>query len=732
MDQNCKNGSAKIVLYCPQFDCRSSGAPAGEERRPAPALRKVEEWIPHLSRPVRLLAPRTLSEAAEQVRNETKNAAYFLELPPHRPGAVVLKRKGMRRYEVQITGVRSPVGQPQLEQNVLSRAAQLINAYSAISRQHCVGTSFVSYGLTCDGEAPEILPDRCRFTAEIYGETLSQLNGLCDAFCAAVGDDRIYGTEGKAELILDLPPFVPQERDFALFDLLRTVTKGAVPAGEFSRVPDVTGIAAANGAACLGGLTDPETVKRLIEVLPDEGLTASPLRFAAPLTDRCLLQRDQPIRLWGDALPNAELTVTLGDETVRTRSDASGAWQAEFSPRPASLIPVTASVSDGVREQFIEDILIGDLWILGGQSNMEHSLCHNPQVTALSYADRKAASPDLPVRTLTQRRIDSLEDPQSMQTPQKRFRNPVRSQWRKPGEAELEEVSTIGWYFADKVCRALDRTVPVGILSVCAGSSALLHLMPQPQASREDFMRNANVENLSVPPAGIYNTMTAPVLGLRAKGMLFYQGESDQVRWEDYDRLSAEFAARARADFGEDLYFFYAQISSHCVWDRINEIREKQTAALNRIPGSALVVTRDRGWKPGDMERAHPNYKKDVGLRFADLALALVYGKADPDYSMAPVPADVSFGRDGATVRFAHVGDGLRSAGETVCGFEICRNGAWAPAQAQITGKDTVFVPGADAEGVRFAHFNLADTDAADLCSSTGYQAAAFEEKRTN
>ncbi len=623
------------------------------------------------------------------------------------PGTVIAARNGEETVRITVTerADQTPLMPP--GQAALCHAAHILAELAPAKRNACIGLAF-------SFSAPRQEGQTVTFTCRITGEDEPQIQHGKEIL-KSLAEDGIYGTETTLSVLKKTPPYLLPA---PFFEGLRRACRALgepIPQPIHTKTPlSFTPETPLLECPVYPGDRTETLVARVKAWIPQIPAKQT-LFFAAPLTDRCLLQRETPFAIFGSATPGKTVTVTVKDCTALAVADKNGHWQASFPPQPPSEIPCEIIAEDGEEQIFIAEVLFGDVWLLGGQSNMEHSLAHNPQVNRLNRQARHETR--APLRMLVQRLSDAFKDPEKQKTPQRDFCDPVRSAWRTPTEANLAEVSTVGWYFAEELQKQL--RIPVGIISLCAGSSCLAQLASPRISTTEPFMRNANSENRSVPPSGIYNTMTAPLLGLKAKGMLFYQGESDQPRFDIYGDLMETFVADVREDFGQALHFSFVQLSSHPIWDRVPEIRAQQYKAL-KIPDTTLTVARDLGWRPGDMETPHPNYKGEIGLRMAKQILFAVYGKGDAS-ALPPLPQSPIFCKNQVTIPFNHP---LAGAGT---GFEILQDNQWTETLPLIDGNTVTLTGDREISGVRFAFRRQAGPEFADLKSVFGYQAPTFE-----
>jgi len=455
---------------------------------------------------------------------------------------------------------------------------------------------------------------------------------------------------------------------------------------------------------------------------------------AEAFSDNMVLQRDEPIRVWGEGEKEGQkVIVSLGDVVVSTEVNELGNWFLSIPPQAVNCKPQQLKISNMAETKIINDVLIGDVWVISGQSNADTIFIGNAQIRALYNDFLEDALESDNIRLLEQWRSESMVIPETMATPQKGFTNKERSKWKKADSAKaVETFSVMGYFFAKQLSRTLKNNIPIGMIMAASGGSPMSELMPMELAIAMGYTR---AEKENIPNAGMYNALMAPIQNMSIKGMIFYQGESEQGRYKAYPYQLNWYVEELRRRFKTNFPFYFVQISSHGgdainAWRTIAEVRYSQVEAMELIENSHMVVSMDVGWREGDCDWAHPHYKKPVGERLAKVALARDYGVGDIEYASSPIPKKAYFGKDSVKITFDYVGNGLDILiGEALTGFEIKNSeNEYQSAEAKIIDRNTIAIKGVEnPTAVRYAHMHLAYITAANLGNSEKLPAAAFE-----
>ena len=413
-------------------------------------------------------------------------------------------------------------------------------------------------------------------------------------------------------------------------------------------------------------------------------LTAAEARVTMPsvFSDNMVLQQNSDAAFWGKAEPGASVSVSVSwsDEKVSCTADALGKWFLRVST-PDAGGPYEITVSDH-DETIFRNVLIGEVWICAGQSNMEMQMkgfLGQPVNNSAEYIS--GATPDVPVRCCNLKRIKSLEE---------EFDCPAV--WYEHTPEGVSEASATAYFFARRLNEVLG--VPIGVINVSWGGTPIeawmdLDLIKEDFPDEFDLSSYENGEFRKDAPhrvAGVlYNGMMHSIIPFTAKGFVWYQGCDNRYRFEQYMRLQPAFAAMLREQWGDDdMPFYFTQIAPYRYDDP--ELRTAgymmwaQARTLSMIPNSGMATTHDIG----EFACIHPAEKKSVSDMLAGLALANDYGVGGFE-AQAPVFSGASFKENTAHVTF-DVGDmGLSPVNMDLPGFELAgEDHVFYPATARI------------------------------------------------
>lgn len=478
------------------------------------------------------------------------------------------------------------------------------------------------------------------------------------------------------------------------------------------------------------------------------------VRLPSLFTDHLVLQRDKPVPVWGRAEPGEEVVVEFAGQKKTTRAGEDGRWSVKLDPMPANAEAQVLKAG----QVSVQDVLVGEVWLASGQSNMEWEM----QMKADSKADiPNTAHPNL--RLIEVPKTTAL-------TPQ----DDVPTQWARSSPESAASFSAVGYYFGLKLHEELK--VPVGIIQSAWGGTRIepwtdlegFDAVPELKAFAADVRaklpgsdayRAAQEKHLAavtqwqeavktaldkkqpVPampgqpqtlaagagtPTALYNAMIHPLVPFALRGAIWYQGESNHNEGFVYtDKKKALLASWRRVFQQPDLPFYFVQIAPWKYGDEDVEILPQFWQAQRKcleIPNVGMAAISDIG----EVADIHPANKKEVARRLSLWALSKTYGQGRIDPNG---PLYASHAVEGAAIRvkFDHATEGLASRdGKPITHFEIAgRDGLFQPAEARIDG-DSVVLSSAQVPQPRRARFAWSKVAIANLMDKDGLPATAF------
>jgi sialate O-acetylesterase len=375
------------------------------------------------------------------------------------------------------------------------------------------------------------------------------------------------------------------------------------------------------------------------------------VELASIFSDSMVLQRELPVPVWGWADPGEEITVAFAGQSKKTETGKDGRWQVKLDPLKASAKGRTVTVS-GNNELALQDVLVGEVWICSGQSNMEWRLSRS-----LNGKDEVEAANHPQIRL--------FNVPGHVTAPLAQDKCP--GEWKVCRPTSASGFSAVGYFFGRRLQQELK--VPVGLVGSNWGgtriepwiSPAGFRSVPALKAiAAEVDGRTATSKVSGGSPSAIYNAMVHPLAPFALRGVIWYQGESNGGEGESYYHKTQALVNGWRKLFNPDLAFYWVQLANFqkpnddpAGGNGWSKLREAQRKALNiKHTGMAVIID------IGEANDIHPRNKQDVGWRLGQWALHQTYGNkglvpCDPLYK--------SYMVDGSAIRlkFDHVGSGL-------------------------------------------------------------------------
>lgn len=473
------------------------------------------------------------------------------------------------------------------------------------------------------------------------------------------------------------------------------------------------------------------------------GRAFAEVKVNALFSDNAVLQQGQPVPVWGTADNGEKVTVSFAGQTAETVAK-DGKWKVLLPALEASTSSQTMTIS-GANKIEIKNLLVGEVWVCSGQSNMAFPIAPRGRWrTGVVNSEDVLKNSNDPLlrlfRVPTQTKSESQSD--------------VGGKWSECSSQTLATFSAVGYFFGRDLRKS--QNVPVGLINASVGGSsaeqwtsrealeanpALRDIIaahekaiqdysaltakqkteePAPQEKPKADDEQAKAADKPSPgkrkgpgdptifgPACLYNAMIAPLQPFAIKGVIWYQGESNDARAKQYQTLFPTLIACWRNAWGQGEFpFLFAQITPNETMHP--EIREAQLVTWQKTPNTAMVVTTDHG----AAKDIHPREKEPVGARLARAARAIAYGEKI-EYS-GPVFKSLTVEGNKAMLSFTHVDGGLVAKDGELKGFTIASaDKKFVPATAKIDG-DMVVVNSAGVAhpvAVRYGWANVPDVN---------------------
>lgn len=407
-------------------------------------------------------------------------------------------------------------------------------------------------------------------------------------------------------------------------------------------------------------------------------ITAQPiLRLPSIIGDHMVLQENSNVKIWGWAEPNKEVLIipSWSQDTVRTKSTGDTKWLASIQTPAADNRTYTLTVQTQQRKIEVKDILVGQVWLCGGQSNMNYSAAQG--ITDMQEELQKPMNPTIRLFTVTRNSSPWYQEE-------------CEGKWQVCNAKSALWFSAVGYFFGKTLSEALSQ--PVGLINASWGGSPVETWTPASSMSKEPALKGMWTKNRkSKSPynytiGSMYNAMIHPITNFALAGIVWYQGEAN-VGHTSYADAFSLLIDSWRTRFGRDLPFYFVQIAPY-KYKHPNsgaEIREQQARVASSKDRTGMVVVSDLVENVGDI---HPRRKQEVGRRLANWALAETYGKPGSKYRHATF-ASITVKGQKAIIAFNNAEGGIVSDGNPAEALEICdASMVFRPARAMIDQKD--------------------------------------------
>ncbi len=399
------------------------------------------------------------------------------------------------------------------------------------------------------------------------------------------------------------------------------------------------------------------------------------VKLPAIFGDYMVLQQQSNAAIWGNALPNTtvEASTSWNNKTYTTKTDNKGKWKLEITT-PMAGGPYEITISDGTPLK-LSNVLIGEVWVCSGQSNMFMPLKGFNNQPVLGSNKTIATSTNKEIRLFTVKRNASLEK-----------LDDFSGEWLPCNPENVSNFSATAYYFGKMLQEVLN--VPIGLVSSSWGGTRIEPWISQSGLKDFDWVPEASLDSKGQVsqkiPSALFNAMINPLVGFKIKGAIWYQGESNREAPQRYQQLLPALIANWRKEIGiGDFPFYYAQIAPYNYGTPdINSamLREAQLKTLNVTENTGMVCLMD----VGEENCIHPSNKQSGGERFAYQALAQTYGIPGIAYS-GPILKDMTVDGSIMKLTFDHADNGLNTFGKELTNFKIAgKDKRFFPAHANI------------------------------------------------
>ena len=442
-------------------------------------------------------------------------------------------------------------------------------------------------------------------------------------------------------------------------------------------------------------------------------------------SDNMVLQQQTSAAIWGKSKPKSKIVITSTWSKAKTAviADDNGKWMARINT-PKAGGPYEMTISDG-EKLTLKNILIGEVWICSGQSNMAQPMkgyMGQPTADAADYITE--ATPDIPIRSCNLKRQVSIT-----------VKDECPAQWYVHDPEGVSEASAVAYFFAHKLYKQLG--IPIGIIHASWGGTPIEAWM-NPELLKSEFSDELNIDhlyNMELPKTKphqtggvLYNGMLHSLIPFTARGFLWYQGCHNRLKHEQYKKLQPAFAQMLRKEWGnEEMPFYFTQIAPY-KYDDPNKphagyMMWAQAQTLEIIPRSGMAVTHDAG----ELACIHPANKKAVGDRLAFLALTKDYGMEGFD-AEPPTPSNFIFQDGAALVTFNCGKMGIAPINLKLEGFELAgEDKVFYPATAMVQNdKKSIKVTSAEVTNPIAVRYGMKNWSKATLFNNFGIPASPF------
>lgn len=436
---------------------------------------------------------------------------------------------------------------------------------------------------------------------------------------------------------------------------------------------------------------------------------AAGVRLPSILGSHMVLQQKSEVNLWGWCSPAEKISVKASWDTTRyvTKGTPGAKWALKIKT-PAAGGPFTITINDNT---VLEDVMIGEVWVCSGQSNMELN------------GDQKLKQSLDEAPNANNQKIRLFYVPKTTSDyPQEE----INAGWKVCTPEEMLHFSAVGYFFGKRIQRELN--VPVGLINSNWGGTPAEVWTPKEVVEQDPVLKDASLKLhpadwWPITPGVNYQAMIAPLTKFKIAGVIWYQGESNTQNYATYSRLMTKMIGSWREAWGNQFPFYYVQIAPFAYgnYNVCALLREQQTACL-AIPKTGMVIIHDLA---EDVNNIHPVRKIEVADRLANLALSNTYGVKGLVYKY-PMYKGMIIEKNRLRILFDNVENGLMATAKDLSEFYIAgADQKFLFASARIEGNTVVVWNKAVKEPVA-VRFGFSNTAIPNLFSKEGMPVNTF------
>lgn len=439
------------------------------------------------------------------------------------------------------------------------------------------------------------------------------------------------------------------------------------------------------------------------------------LRLPHVLSDHMVLQRESEVHVWGWGTAGSHVSVYASwlSDTIHAVIDGGGNWQVPIRTSAAGG-PYTLKVISGAQELQLEDLLLGDVWLCSGQSNMEWGGAQNlPEIL-----EELPQANDHQIRLLQVSRYAAAYPQED-----------IPDTWKMLDAQSLKPFSAIGYFIAKNFRREIG--IPIGIINASWGGTGAEVWTPSSVFDNDGVLQKA-AENQTAAAyrphrtASLWNSMIFPLRRFPISGIFWYQGESNVGAWSSYDRLMQQMVGAWRAAWGSQLPFYFVQIAPFTYNNKAPLaalLREQQEKTARTLSNSGMVVISDL---VDNVKDIHPIQKRAVAERLAALALQEHYKLPAKRNYKSPIYKSHTVKGSQIEISFDHIDGKLQIKGDHLEDLYIAgADHIFHPAKGVVRG-NKLLVSAAEVKDPQAVRFNFTEAGIANLFNDQGLPVAPF------